>query len=287
LTLVCGLIGHPVGHSISPAFQQAAFDALAIDARYERWETPPEALERRVTALRAAPHLGANVTVPHKSAVLDLLDSVDATARRAGAVNTIVTRDGALHGANTDIAGLLRALQTAAFVATGKRALLLGAGGAARAAVLALEAQGLQLLTIANRHRARAEALVASMQLESPLLLDVADWAAATGPRGLEGVDLLINSTTIGLNGAPAAEQSPVDARALHSGTFVCDIVANPRQTPLLRQAAAAGCGAMGGLAMLVFQGAAAFELWTGREAPVQVMFEAAERAMARIEARG
>lgn len=284
-----GLIGHPVGHSISPAFQQAALDALAIDARYARWDTPPEALAARVEALRRPPFLGANVTVPHKEAVIALLDDVDDLARRTGAVNTIVRDGERLSGSNTDIAGFRRALRAAGgFSVAGKRAVVLGAGGAARAVVLALELEDAASVAVANRHAERAVRLVRDLGAVGGHRLVALPWDAATSRDRLREADLLVNCTTLGLAGGAVTTASPVAAAALHSGLFVCDIVANPPVTPLLAAATAAGSACLGGLPMLVYQGAASFQRWTGREAPVAVMLSAAEAAMAKLaEAAG
>ncbi|HZQ36901.1 MAG TPA: shikimate dehydrogenase [Dehalococcoidia bacterium] len=276
-----GLIGDPVGHSISPVFQQAALDALGIPARYERWQTPAAELPARIAALRHEPYLGANVTVPHKEAVLALLDEVEHLARRAGAVNTIRREGDRLFGANTDIAGFRRALSEAGgFEAGGKRAIVLGAGGAARAVILALEQEGAAAVAVANRHAERAERLVRELRTDAAPDLVTLSWQEATGAAALRGADLLVHCTTLGMAGSAGAGVSPVAADALHERLFVCDIVANPLQTPLLLAARAAGARGLGGLPMLVYQGAAAFTLWTGAGAPVDVMLAAAERAM-------
>ncbi len=277
-----GLIGDPVGHSISPVFQQAALDALGIAARYDRWQTPAAELPARVELLRHAPYLGANVTVPHKEAVSALLDEVDHTARRAGAVNTIRRDGGRLLGSNTDVAGFRRALREAGgFEAGGKRVVILGAGGAARAVILALEQEGAAAVAVANRHAERAERLVRELRSDAAPDLVTIPWDDATSAACLRGADLLIHCTTLGMAGSTRAGVSAVDAEALHERLFVCDIVANPLQTPLLAAAKAAGARGLGGLPMLVYQGAAAFSLWTGATAPVDVMLAAAERAMA------
>ncbi|HZU76874.1 MAG TPA: shikimate dehydrogenase [Dehalococcoidia bacterium] len=288
MTRIAGLIGHPVGHSISPQFQQAAFDALGIDARYERWDTPPEGLAPRVAALRHEPYLGANVTVPHKEAVLPLLDAVEPLAHRAGAVNTIVREDGRLRGYNTDVAGFRRALaERGSFSAAAKRALVLGAGGAARAVVLALELEAARSVTVANRRHERALRLVEELRSRSGPPLTALPWEAAQQPEMLRSVELLVHCTTIGMAGSAAARELPVRPEALAPHVFVCDVVANPRRTPLLLAAEAAGCRTLGGLPMLVYQGAASFELWTGRAAPVAVMLAAADEAMLSLEAKG
>jgi shikimate dehydrogenase len=278
MSLTVGLIGDPVAHSVSPAFQQAAFDALGIDARYAAWRTPAAELAARVAALRAPGVLGANVTVPHKQAVMPLLDAVEETARRVGAVNTIVHRDGRLLGANTDVEGFLAALrEDGGLDPAGLRVAVLGAGGAARAVVWGLVQAGAARVLVLNRTPAHAAALVRELApacgLAGPLP------AAADEAAVLDGVDLLVHCTAIGMRHSATEADLPLPAAAIPTGACVVDIVANPLETPLLRAAAARGCRTLGGLAMLVRQGAAAFERWTGRPAPLDVMFAAARRA--------
>lgn len=285
---VAGLIGFPVAHSISTIFQQAAFDALGIDARYERWATTAIELPARIAALRSPAYLGANVTSPHKERVLDLLDEVEPVARRVGAVNTIVNTGGTLQGANTDVEGFTRALrERGGFDPRGAAALLLGAGGAARAVVVALAEAGAARILVANRHPERAIRLVSDLEPASSSRIEALRWSDAVSAAGLRSVELLIHCTTLGLAGSELAAEAPVSAAALHRNLFVCDIVANPLVTPLLRLARAAGARCLGGLPMLVYQGAAAFERWTRRSAPVELMMQAAEAAMRSSVASG
>jgi shikimate dehydrogenase len=280
LTARVGLIGQPVQHSISPIFQQAAFDALTIDARYEAWETSAAALPERIATLRRDGFLGANVTVPHKETAAALIDQADELVRRTGALNTIYRRGSTLFATNTDVAGFRNALQAAGFAVAGKRAVVLGAGGAARAIVLALELDGARSVVVANRTAARAQTLVEALRSDTGPELTTEPWAEAISARRLANADLLIHCTTVGLAGSSAEHASPVGAGALHAGLFVADIVANPLTTPLLRAARSAGASTLGGLPMLVYQGAAAFALWTERSAPLDVMQRAAEAAM-------
>lgn len=190
-----GIVGHPVGHSLSPVFQAAAFRHSGIDATYDAWDTPPEALSGRVRSLRAPDVLGANVTIPHKEAVLTLLDTLDPGAAAIGAVNTIVNIAGRLSGANTDGPGFIAALrEEAGFDPAGKRVLLVGAGGAARAIAWALAGSGVEALAIANRTADRAAALVA--HIGGPAAL-----APLAGPGG--GYDCIVNSTSVGMRGGP------------------------------------------------------------------------------------
>lgn len=287
-TRVVGLIGYPVAHSISPLFQQAAFDALGIDVRYERWQTEADELALRVGTLRQRRFLGANVTVPHKEGVPSLLDRVEPSASRAGAVNTVCNRDGVLVGLNTDISGFRRALRdSGGFDAGGRRVTVLGAGGAARAVVIALEQEGAQRVMLANRHPARAARLVHDLRTDPGPDLVRLDWEEAVSAENLRTTDLLVNCSTLGLAGTMEVEETPVPREHLHDRLFVCDIVANPLLTPLLCDARAAGARTMGGLAMLVYQGAASFEQWTGQAAPIDTMMRAAVSAMDRTAGSG
>ena len=273
-----GIIGYPLGHSVSPAFQQAAFDHHGLDVRFEVWETPPDALREVVTGLRAPDVLGASVTVPHKAAVIPLLDRLSEPARQVGAVNLIVNRDGLLEGHNTDTTGFLRALrEDGAFDPTGKRVLLLGSGGAARAVAHVLLEQGVAALTIANRTVERARQLVDDLgngASVSAVSLEPSDLAVDGGWH------LIVNCTTLGMRHSAGEGRSPMPAEHISTNTLVCDLVYNPPETPLLREAERAGARILGGLPMLVYQGAEAFQLWTGKEAPLTVMFQAARRAL-------
>ena len=275
-----GIIGFPIGHSISPLFQQAALDHLGIDASYQAWEVKPEEVGEFVAGLREPGVLGINVTVPHKEAVIPYLDEVDQWATTAGAVNTIVNREGRLTGYNTDGLGFLRALlEVNGFAPQGRRALVLGAGGAARGVVLALVRDGVGHLTVANRTLSRAERLVQIAQdggvsaLAIPLAGSALDGEAASA-------DLIVNCTTLGMAHGPDEQATPLSRRQIPPTALVNDLVYNPKETPLLRLAAQAGAQVLGGIHMLVYQGAASFEMWTGQPAPVPVMLEAATRAM-------
>lgn len=276
-----GILGYPLGHSISPAFQQAAFEHIGLATRYEAWQTAPAALARAVSCLRQEGYLGANVTVPHKVAVRDHVDELDPWAEAIGAVNTIVNLHGRLIGFNTDAYGLIQSLKSEArFDARGKRVVLLGAGGAARAAAFGLAREGVASLAIANRTVARAEELAADLRdtVADVLALDP---ESSTLAERTASADLIVNATSVGMRGGPAEDRSPVADGLIPPACVVLDMVYNPEATPLLEMAKDAGASIVGGLPMLVHQGAAAFERWTGKKAPIDVMFAAARRALA------
>ncbi len=268
-----GVIGDPVGHSLSPALHGAALRALGLDATYVRWHTPAAELPARVASLRAPDVLGANVTVPHKQAVMALLDTVSPLARRAGAVNTVVHRDGRLSGDNTDVAGFSLALTEARADIAGRAALVLGAGGAARAVVLALEGLAVASITVANRDPERARRLAADL---APTPVRVVGTDATTLAGEVARCSLLVNATAAGWH----ADETPLPLDLLDclgGDAVVYDLTY--RDTALLAAARARGLAAADGLGMLVHQGARALELWTGRLAPVAAMRAAAEQA--------
>lgn len=275
-----GIIGYPIGHSISPVFQQAALDDLKSDAEYRAYEVSPSDVGRFVDSLRSESVLGINVTVPHKEAVMPHLDEIDDWAVEAGAVNTIVNRSGRLAGYNTDGYGFLRALrESGGLDPAGKNALILGAGGSARGVVQALLRADIASLTIANRTLARAQSLAdmarsrgvqaEAMPLESDRLGDAA-----------RSAELIVNCTSLGMTHGPDEVASPLRADQIPPTALVYDLVYNPALTPLLKAAAQAGAATLGGITMLVYQGAASFEIWLERPAPVAVMMDAAMDAM-------
>ena len=277
-----GLIGYPLAHSISPALQQAALDHLGLDARYELWETEREALVERVAGMRRPDCLGANVTVPHKEAVIPLLDEIDPLADRIGAVNTIVNRDGRLCGYNTDMTGFAHALrEEGGFDPSGAQVVLLGAGGAGRAVTMALVEGKAATVTISDIDRERADRLVHDLGRQGETILH----AVAPGEENLAAVmkkcQLLVNCTPIGMRHSQAEHDLPMPAELIPARALVLDIIYNPLETRLLAEAKRRDARTLGGLAMLVYQGAASLELWTAVQAPLDVMFKAARKALA------
>jgi shikimate dehydrogenase len=262
-TALCGIVLHPAGHTRSPAMHGAAYAALGIDAVFVAFDVPPERLGAAIVGARALGIRQLAVSIPHKEAVMAHLDEVDATARRIGAVNTVTLRDGRLVGANTDWIGVARALERATELA-GRKAVVLGAGGTARAAVFALRERGARV-TVLNRTPGRAEALVRELGAENAGALDeLADLAW----------DVLVNTTSVGLR----SDESPVPAEALRSGV-VLDAVYDPPETRLLRDAKARGARTVGGKWMLVEQAVEQIRLWTGKVAPADVLADAFDRA--------
>ena len=275
-----GIIGYPIGHSISPVFQQAALDALKIGAEYRAYEVSPGDVGGFVDSLRSESVLGINVTVPHKEAVMSHLDEIDERAVEAGAVNTIVNRSGRLAGYNTDGYGFLRALrESGGLDPAGKNALILGAGGSARGVAQALLRVGVGSLAIANRTLARAESLAELARSRGvdaeaiPLESDRLDDAARSA-------QLIVNCTSLGMTHGPDETASPLRADRIPTTALVYDLVYNPALTPLLNEAERAGATTLGGITMLVYQGAASFEIWLERPAPVGVMMDTAMDAM-------
>jgi shikimate dehydrogenase len=278
MTTTIALLGHPVAHSISPRFQQAALDALGIEARYEAWDTPPADLPIAIERLRSADLLGANVTVPHKEAVFRLVDRLDPLAERVGAVNTVMRRDGRLHGTNTDVAGVLHALDGVEL--RGASIVLLGAGGAARAVVVAMQQAGAARLTIANRSLDRAQPLADLVAARMAVAVCGLDAESSGLREAMQTADVVVQSTSLGMLHGPDEHASPVPSELFSAGQVAFDLVYNPERTPFLDAAEGAGARTIGGLAMLVHQGAEAFRLWTGLEPPVDVMFTAARSAL-------
>jgi shikimate dehydrogenase len=272
------LLGHPVSHSISPRFQQAALDALGVDARYEAWDTPPADLAIAVERLRSGDLLGANVTVPHKEDVFRLVDRLDPLAERVGAVNTVINRGGQLHATNTDVAGVLRALEGVTL--EGKAVVLLGAGGAARAVVVAMQQAGVARLTIANRTEDRARPLAELVSESVAAEVCGLDAVSEELSEAMRAADLVVQSTSLGMLHGPDEAVSPVPGEWFAPDQVAFDLVYNPERTPFLEAADRAGARTIGGLAMLVHQGAESFRLWTGLEPPVDVMFDAARQAL-------
>jgi len=277
-TIVCGVIGDPIEHTMSPVMHNAAFKKLGMDYLYVPFRVRKEELEKAIAGMRALNIRGLNVTIPHKVEVISFLDKVDSLVEKIGAVNTIVNDGGVLTGYNTDATGFLQALLERGVEPKGKNTVILGAGGASKAISFILAERGAHLV-ILNRQLeldwaeelARRISQIFNKEVKA-LVLNEGNLAEV-----LERADVLVNATSVGMS--PNIDETSVPARLLKPGLVIFDIVYNPVKTRLLGEAEAAGAQTIGGLDMLVWQGALAFEKWTGRKAPLELMRREAIKA--------
>lgn len=255
-TEIYGIMGWPVTHSLSPIIQNRAFDELSLNKVYVPF--PVEDAEMALNGFRATGVRGVSVTIPHKQAVIPFLDTIDPVAAKIGAVNTLVINDGQIHGCNTDWLGANQALAEVVDLA-GSEVVLLGAGGSARALGFGLLEAGAKI-TVASRTPASGKALAADMNCEWQPLTEVEKLTA----------DVLVNATSVGMS--PGVDSMPVPPGVLSGYRVVMDIVYSPLETKLLKEASDAGCQVINGLAMLLYQGAAQFKIWTDRKPPIEAM---------------
>jgi shikimate dehydrogenase len=269
---VVATIGYPVAHSLSPLLHLAAFEALGLDWVSVGFPVAPGDLGPALEGARALGIAGLSVTMPHKAEAASLVDELTPIARRLGAVNCVINRDQRLVGDSTDGFGLLEALRRGAGVdPAGLRCAVIGAGGAARAAIAALADAGAGEVVVVNRTRSRAEQAAA-----------LAGSAGRTGgPEEIASAEVVIHATPYGMLGNEAGpESSPLSGGGFKAGQVVMDLIYVPAETPVLRLAAQSGAVTVGGIGMLVHQAALAVELWTGSPAPVEAMWEAAHRVV-------
>lgn len=276
-TRVCGVIGDPIGHSLSPVIQNAAFKARRLDYVYHAFQVKKEALGEAIREMREHAIAGLNVTIPHKVAVMKYLDKLDPLAEKIGAVNTIVNKDGVLSGYNTDAVGFLEPLLKIGAELEGKKAVILGAGGAARAISFVLAEKGAELY-ILNRTVEKAGALAVRIKEKTGKDAVSLELNPENLKEALTQTDIVVNTTSLGMS--PNVAETPLPDGLIRGGMLVYDIVYNPMETRLLREARAAGAETIAGMDMLVYQGAKAFELWTGVKAPVGVMRRELARAL-------
>jgi shikimate dehydrogenase len=269
-TQICGLIGDPVEHSMSPAMHNAAFKKTGLDYIYLPFRVTPENLPGAISGLRSLNLRGMNVTIPHKVSVIPLLDELEPMAEKIGAINTIVNDNGYLKGYNTDAEGFLKSLSEKDIAPSGKKIVILGAGGVSRAISFTLAEQGAEIAILSRSRKIEwAEKLainkskVLAMELNDTNLKSV-----------LSHADILVNATSVGMS--PDTDNTLVPQELFRPGMLVFDVIYNPEKTRLLADAEKAGAVAVGGLDMLIWQGALSFELWTGIKAPADVMKKAA-----------
>lgn len=267
-----GLIGWPLSHSVSPQMHNAAFQALGLDWHYDTMAIPPDIVRLGLKEPQQHGYVGLNVTIPHKETVMRFVRP-DPLAQAVGAVNTIDFRDNS--GTNTDVAGLIDDLKAHGLDPAAKRVIVLGAGGAARAAVYGLSLENAQILVV-NRTLERAQVMLADVSLHNLRM----QAQAVTLDEAVDlGADLIINCTSVGMY--PNPDDSPwIDGLPYPHGVPLYDMVYRPNHTRLMTLAEANGGGAVSGLGMLVRQGAASFKIWTGVEPPLEVMFDAAREAL-------
>jgi shikimate dehydrogenase len=280
---VFSIIGYPLSHALSPVIHNAAYEAMGLDARYEGWETPPEEVGAAVGRLRTRDDcLGMNVTVPHKQAVMQHLDEIESTAAAIGAVNTVEKRNGRLIGHNTDRSGYLRSLVEAGCPIKGKSVLIVGYGGVERAIAYALAEAGATSVAVYGRRPEGVSEALAQLRATSPFPMNLE--AVPDDERDLrmavQAADIVVNCTPIGMLHSGTEGKSAVPGEMLEPGQWVSDAVYNPLETELLRLARERGAHAVNGLGMLVYQAADAIKIWTGRDAPVDIMRSAAMKAL-------
>ena len=280
-TSVVGVIGSPVRHSLSPPMHNAAFAALGLNWVYVPFEVAPANAADVPEAIRTLGLKGLNVTIPHKTAVLHTLDHISDDARLLGAVNTIIHEaDGSLRGENTDGPGFMRSLAETGETVSGRSVALVGAGGSARSVGLAVCREGARSLTIVNRTVEKAQAVAELLQGAMPgANVNVAGLASIEAREAVAAADIIIDSTAVGMY--PDHRVAPVvPAEWLQAGQMVCDLTYNPQDTVLLQAARSKNARTLDGTGMLIYQGAIAFEAWTGCKAPVEVMREVLLRCL-------
>ncbi len=271
------MFGHPISHSLSPVMHNAAIQALNIDYIYVPFHVLPEDLESAVGGVRSLQIAGVNVTIPHKERVIEFLDEVDDHALAIRSVNTVINEGGRLRGCSTDGPGFVKSAEAAWGKIDRCRALILGAGGSAKAVASALARIGCEIV-IANRTFERAVELVESLKATTPARAVRLDREALAEEAAR--AELLVNTTSVGMH--PDADGIPLPPNLIRPGLLVYDLVYNPPRTRLIAEAESRGAKAVNGLKMLVYQGALAFEMWTGQPAPVEVMTSVCEQALGR-----
>lgn len=272
-TKVCGVIGDPIEHTLSPIMHNAAFEALRIDYVFLAFKVEVAKVGNAIDGMRAFGIHGLNVTMPHKNSVINYIDELDPTAKTIGSANTILNKDGKLFGFNTDGVGALNALEQNGVAVKGKKIMLLGAGGAAKAIAYTISQEADELV-ILNRTAKPVTELAKLLKQKFNKKINADALTPKTVKDNLASADVIINATSVGME--PNAGQTPVAPELLKPDLAVMDIVYNPLETKLAKDAKAAGAKVVSGVEMLIYQGAASFEIWTACNAPVEVMRKAA-----------
>jgi shikimate dehydrogenase len=272
-TRLCGVIGDPIEHTLSPTIHNAAFNHLKLDFVFLAFRVKAADLENAIRGMRGLGIHGLNVTMPHKSTVIGYLDEVDPTVKFLGSANTVLNKDGELSGFNTDGVGALKALRENGTELSEKKVLLLGAGGAAKAIAFSL-AREVGELVILNRAAEKAKKLAEALRRIFNKKVVGGSLSPDAIAKNLQDSDVLVNATSVGMH--PNVSQSIAPPQWLKPDLAVMDIVYNPIETRLAKDAKAAGAKVISGVEMLIYQGAASFEIWTGRSAPIEVMRRAA-----------
>jgi len=277
---IVGIIGYPIGHSVSPAMHNAAFQKLGLDCEYIPFEVQPEDLKEAIEGMRALHVAGFNVTIPHKEAIVPLLDEVTKLARTIGAVNTVENQEGKLVGYNTDGPGFIDSLrEDVNFEPKSKRVVILGTGGAGRAISTMLAEVGVKSLALSDVVEAKARELAEYLSSYEKVACRATVIDSSDFQKDLDQADLLVNASPVGMH--PKINESPLPEKIkLNPKLLVYDLVYNPAETKLLKIAKAAGCKNASGIGMLVRQGALAFTIFTGEEAPIETMWQAAREAL-------
>jgi shikimate dehydrogenase len=268
-TRICGIIGDPIEHSLSPVMHNAAFETLGLDYAYLAFKVKPACVAAAVEGMRALNIRGLNVTMPHKNTVMANLDRIDLSAQIINSVNTILNKENLLLGFNTDGVGAVKALKENGAELKGRKVLLLGAGGAARAIAHAVVKEADELAVL-NRTVKHAQTLAKLLEKSVSKKIAFGSLSSSDIQQNLQDSDILINATSIGMK--PRSDISPIPPKLLRSSLSVMDIVYNPLETRLSKEAKEAGAKIISGVEMLIYQGATAFEIWTGKSAPVDVM---------------
>lgn len=277
-TRLCCVIGHPIDKSLSPIMHNEAFRAKGLNYVYLAFDVDTSRLKEAVEGLRALKVKGFNVTMPHKVAILNLLDRINEGASLVGAVNTVVNDDGELIGYNTDVNGIISALEAKVRSLKGLKALLIGAGGAARACIVALVSKGCKEIIIMNRTFDKAKLMAEDLGKKLKMNYNLEELSMNSLKKAINSVDILMNATPIGTY--PNLDESIVPQELIKKDMVVFDAVYNPKKTKLIRDAEKMGAKVIPGYEMFVGQGAASFKLWTGIDAPIDIMRRAVLKAL-------